>query len=79
MKIKVTRKDIKKGKKGDVSFCPIALAVARKFNLDAEKVQVDGNGVIIDDMYYMLRRGFNFVDRFDEGLPVKPCTIELTR
>lgn len=85
MKVKVTRKHISKGRKGDSESCPIALALRDKFNLSRGLVNVYESSVVIDneddiegdEEYYFIRRGQRFIQRFDKGLPVKPCTVEL--
>lgn len=87
MKVKVMRKHIQKGKKESTNSCPIALALREKFKLPKDNVSVDEFGVTLyfdknnkyegDSAYYEMRRGSRFINRFDNGKPVRPCTVEL--
>lgn len=77
MKGQVTRTHIKNGKPCSLDSCPIALSLNEKFP-DAQNICVDDDKVSIDGNWYAIRRGKQFIDRFDAGLPVKPITYELT-
>lgn len=77
MKVKVMRKHIQKGKKESPSSCPIALALREKFKLPKDVVVVDNDYVNLNSVRYRLRRGSRFINRFDSGKPVQPCTVEL--
>lgn len=76
MKIQITKKHIKQGKKGRVTLCPIALACKEcgfeRVRIDAETFEIDGcSGNLPPD-------AIGFVDDFDDGKPVKPFTFKLT-
>lgn len=76
MKVKVLKKHIVNGEPEDGSSCAVALALKDKgFN----DVVVGTNEVLLDGESYSIRRGQRFITKFDAGLPVKPCTIELTQ
>ena len=75
MKIHVTRKHIKQGKRGYISFCPIALALKgygfKEVMVDDEMAQVDGKES------WLSKRTRLFIANFDLGKPVKPFVFNL--
>lgn len=85
MQLEITQEDIDKGKQGDCGLCPIALAIRRK--LPKSNPLVLSNRVFITDEHsknkqYYFRMSSNaqeFICEFDNGFPVKPIEIELTK
>tara|TARA_R100000908_G_C3696055_1_gene108424 strand:- start:435 stop:704 length:270 start_codon:yes stop_codon:yes gene_type:complete len=87
MKIKVTKEDIKKGRKENIKYCPIALALKRNFKTDMVEVSQDHetDQIILqidDDQYdYDQCDNYNdmlyFVQKFDSGLMVEPFTFKI--
>lgn len=76
MKIKVTKEDILKGKRGKCSKCPVALAIGRIF--PNEKISVNELGIMIGRMLLVIPKRVDcWVGRFDEGHKVNPMTFEL--
>lgn len=75
MKIKITKKHIKNGIPCTSDLCPVALAL---FDKGFKEVCVQEDSVETDTAFFSIRRGRAFINRFDNELPVKPCTIELT-
>lgn len=75
--IPVKQKHIKKGQVSDTQCCPIALALKEKFK--TRLVVVGGEYALIKGVRYNLRRGANFIKRFDSGLMVKPFTAILRK
>lgn len=79
MKIKVTKSDIKNGKRDDPRKCAIALAIIRNGCTDAH---VDGDEVSFtkDNQYYS-RDLSAFVQQLiidvDNGVPVEPFEFEV--
>jgi hypothetical protein len=74
MKVKVTKTHIMNGKKENAKRCPLALALREQ---GFKNVSVADRSVQIGGDFYDVRRGMRFINRFDEGLPVKPTIIEL--
>lgn len=75
MKVKITKKHIKHGIPCMGDLCPVALALLDK---GFKEVYVKEDSVETDTVFFSIRRGRAFINRFDNELPVKPCTIELT-
>lgn len=77
MKITVTKKDIKRGTRGDPGHCPIALACKRLglTNIVVGDVSLGGklNGEYINKR--LSRAAQRFVARFDHKKPVNPFTF----
>lgn len=78
VKITVTKKDIQMGLPSDSCLCPIARAVRRVLG---RGVRVWRYGVYRrlseDDFAEFPERVTQFIDRFDDGKPVKPFTFTL--
>lgn len=75
-KLYVRKKHIAKGKPGSNTQCPIALAAKDHFK-KSRGVSVGGMIRVGRDWYDMTRRGYLFMDNFDNGRPVKPFSMEL--
>lgn len=76
MKIKVTKEDIRNGKRGKCSKCPVALAIGRIF--PNERISVTELGIKIGRMLLVIPKRVDcWVGRFDEGNVVDPMTFEL--
>lgn len=78
-KIKVTKADIKKGKKGSVCDCPIALAIKRATGLKGRDVAVgdyqpEVDGYIFEGPCESLT---TFIEAFDGGEKVKPFSFNM--
>lgn len=80
MLVRMTWKDIKRGKRCHCNFCPVALAVARALNMDVRDVYM------VDEVYILYNGPRlcrtpdivrEFAASFDRGLPVEPITFEL--
>ena len=73
IEVKVTKKNIKEGKRGQVRFCPIALALKEYYpGADIRvgyKVQIDNRN------FRTSQRADNFITKFDSGHKVKPITF----
>ena len=87
-KINVTQKHIQKGRKSDCGQCPIALAILDTFGDRITNVNVGDNRVINfeekvlnGDMNYLTcqasKKINSFIDKFDDGKPVKPFNFML--
>lgn len=76
MKGQVTKQHIKNGEPNNCNWCPIALSLMDK--LDIDDVEVNETQVRVGKKWYDIRRGTRFIQRFDMGLPVKPMTYELS-
>lgn len=75
MKVKITKKHIKNGIPCTGNLCPVALALLDK---GFRGVDVQEDCVETDTAFFSIHRGRAFIHRFDNALPVKLCTIELT-
>lgn len=80
VKIEISKFDIKKGKIGQVSSCPIALAIKRKLKAtdlyvgDCANFRYKGTEYWAD----LPDKAHNFINRFDHNLKVKPFSFILT-
>lgn len=83
MWIKVTQKDIDRGRLTNPWYCPIARAVRRASRLVSGKrqtISVGGSDCSIGRQNYGLpRRARTFVKRFDNGLPVRPLSFPIRK
>lgn len=88
MIVHVTQKDIKRGRRGLPSECPIALACGRKDGLFVHvgltsvtrkiwDTHPCGGRRIILQIARMSKRAQKFVDEFDTGKKVKPISLRL--
>lgn len=72
LKVNVTEDHIKRGKRGSVLYCPIALAIAEQ---TGKKPSV-GSIIRLEngetEWYAASERAIEFMDRFDTGDPAKP-------
>lgn len=78
IKVRVTQKNIDEGCMENFHFCPIARAVrAAGF----ERITVDGCELSIGQyghgqkVYRLSKKARNFVNNFDQGVPVRPFTF----
>ena len=77
MKIRVTQKHLREGKRNEADRCPLALAL-RDMGVETPWVEEE-------DIYYggqgkrchHTRDSLAFINSFDEGLPVHPMTFDL--
>ena len=82
--LKVTKKDIREGiregSQGDDQYCPMALALARRFRR-FRKVYIPSVGsttAIVGDLTFALTaKARRWISRFDYGMSVKPTTFRL--
>lgn len=78
MKIKVTQADIEEGRPEDCHLCPVALAVARAFDVPQYAVSVDGLFITVNDVNYDPPKLVDeFIYAFDEGDKVIPFEFDL--
>ena len=76
MKVRVTARDIKRGMKGDIDNCPIALALRRHKGM--EDAEVGGLASVRRLAVGSLPlEAVKFVGDFDAGKRVKPFEFEL--
>lgn len=87
MKICVTAKHIKKGKRNEGHSCPIALAIREELDCaikaakklgkeDTFKVDVGGAEIYIgNDSYIIPEKACKFIEKFDDGGTVKPFSF----
>jgi len=80
--VRVTKDDIKNGKREDPKSCPIARAVRRRLGHRFVRAAhgflavKDGRGAML---YYDAPSSYrDFIDRFDGGKFVRPFTVEFT-
>ncbi len=70
MIIRVTRKDIERGRRGSPYSCPLALALERQFPgrgyLVSDELVHDGDGAIV---WWLGKAARRWVARFDSGGP----------
>ena len=78
VRVEVTKNDIRRGRCGDCSNCPIARAVKRatkiqNVNVDEDSISIsnDGQSLYIDSSQKCTR----FVQKFDSGEKVKPIVF----
>ena len=77
MLVNVTEEDIVRGKRGDCSLCPIALAVGRLFP-KATYISVQSNKIAVDDTeFFVPNSAIAFIGRFDHGSSVYPFSFPL--
>jgi hypothetical protein len=78
-RINVTDEDISNGVPGQSWFCPIALAIRRELGLVAGEVAAYGSccRVLKDDTIQLPSEAGDFINCFDEGLPVGPFAFDL--
>jgi hypothetical protein len=83
--VSVTKKDIEQGKRESAVFCPIALAIKRRFP-DARLYGVTTTFLSIEPLYDksqnscvtpLPKKVKNFIKRFDGGQEVKPIRFKL--
>ena len=86
--INIEQKHIKKGRKSDVNYCPIAMALREQFNLGKD---MDAVSVNDDEITIYKSNGFffrftwdtlpkiaeSFINKFDGGKKVKPFKFKL--
>ena len=76
MKIKVTQEHIERGVVKDCDVCPVALAMQEA--MEDDKVRVFSTYIETSEGNYITPESVgDFIDNFDEGLPVKPFEFEL--
>jgi hypothetical protein len=79
--IQVLQSDINMGKPCDSRRCPTAIAATRHFDIYTrvwrETLWIGWTGHFAE--YRLDEVGERFVEEFDAGLPVSPCTITLER
>ena len=75
MQFRVTRKDIKTGKKDNCQLCPVALAMKRA--LGAEVQVLMGKYQFQSAAHELPYKVTQFIKRFDDGLPVKPFSFNI--
>lgn len=74
LRISVTADDIKRGKRENTKWCPIACAV-RKLG-KKKRIYVDQDVITLGSVTYkMPQRAGNFVDLFDSGEKVRPFSF----
>lgn len=83
MKITVTKKHIDAGIRNDCERCPIALAILESVP-DSASPTVDHSEIsfLKDNRFTLVhsdtpRSAEEFIERFDNGLPVQPFTFEI--
>ena len=83
MKINVTATDIDKGIRSDDTHCPIALAVKRALRkrkglfVTDIGIEWENKDERIEKLCGLPARARKFVERFDEGKPVKPFSFNI--
>lgn len=78
MKVKVTKKHIKKGKRGQPTGCPIALALKEQYGLKRPRVHGDqvhfpGKSCDLPD------KASFFIQQFDSGEKVVPFEFSIRK
>ena len=80
MKVRVTKRDIELGEKGNDKTCPIAKALTRKLrkrvSVTDENIYIYNGGTLTRVLKHSIKSA-NFVYRFDAGTLVKPSTFTL--
>lgn len=83
MKIKITNKHIKKGRKGEPRLCPIALAIKEQVkNIDRNTIMIlyaSANFAIKGKEVHkdLPKKATKFIHAFDSGEEVKPFEFNL--
>ena len=78
MRITVTKDCIKHGRVQSLSECPVALAFSDYFPNEEIEVDRDTWKIIGSDRSFKLSRAtMRFIDRFDEGRPVRPFSFTI--
>lgn len=78
MRIKIQQRDLEIGVIGDVSYCPIALAIARAKHIPSSEISVCCDSIKVGDkIYYLTPILREFKDKFDNGEEVKPISFDL--
>ena len=73
-KIEITQEDIDRGMRGRSDFCPVALALRRKWpeaEMGCFACDLGNRLVLVPELVS------KFVEDFDSGKPVKPFTFEI--
>lgn len=80
IKVQVTQADIANGNRNSCTRCPIALAIKRQTGAKTISVGEIAEEAIIDmDFFIIDNVGIDFIDNFDNGNPVEPCSVTLKR
>lgn len=78
MRIKVTRRHIREGRRASMFSCPVALAI--KEACDAKNVSVDEDWIEINGVVCKPTKKMRaFIFAFDHRLPVKPFNSTLRK
>lgn len=79
MKISVTQEHIGNGVPGSCDFCPIALAIVSTLGYRPHGLEVSGNYIEMEGERPRATSAAmkEFIDAFDDGLPVQPFEFEL--
>lgn len=76
LKVRVTRDDIRNGRKNDCARCPVARAVRR---LGYAKIAVCPSEILVNrptqQTFRNPQKARRFINAFDAGKPVKPFTF----
>jgi hypothetical protein len=80
VRVEVTKNHIQRGRKGNVNYCPIALALKEQLGL--RQVRVGGIHITFGPQFGGLsvrlpRQAAKFITAFDEKEPVKPFSFTL--
>lgn len=76
MKIHVTEKDIKNGKMGSETSCPITLAIKRRFK--RKDISANCISIRIGNVSFIVPwKVCEFISRFDHGKKVRPISFFL--
>ena len=83
MRVEVTQEDIDKGTRCSEEFCPIALAIKRKRGVRGVRVSGLRTSVVKGRfdlaLYELPERVLGFLDAYDEGGEVVPCSFRMRR
>lgn len=78
IKISITKAHIRDGVPGNECDCPIALAL--KDALLTNDVAVNPDGMRVNNRTFSAdKKDRRFIERFDNGKPVKPYSFEINR
>lgn len=75
--IKVTQEHINKGKKRNILFCPIALALNDAFGTECSVGPKDWGFRGESLCYFLSQKCKDFIKKFDNSKPVEPFEFEV--
>jgi hypothetical protein len=77
MRVRVTQDHIANGRKRQPKCCPIALAIPVSCAVRRNRVEFLDDQGEVDAVIMLPQEAINFINAFDQDLPVEPMEFEL--